>query len=50
MARSRSISKWEWLLIIGIFIAISLTEYIFAYRDVRIGIVLALLLPLEYTS
>ncbi len=42
MARSRSISKWEWLLIIGIFIAISLTEYIFAYLDVRIGIVLAL--------
>ena len=42
MARSRSISKWEWLLILGIFIAISLTEYIFAYRDVRIGIVLAL--------
>ena len=42
MAHSRSISKWEWLLIIGIFIAISLTEYIFAYRDVRIGIVLAL--------
>jgi membrane protease YdiL (CAAX protease family) len=42
MARSKSISKWEWLLIIGIFIAISLTEYIFAYRDVRIGIVMAL--------
>jgi membrane protease YdiL (CAAX protease family) len=39
---ARSSSKWEWLLIIGIFIAISLTEYIFAYRDVRIGIVLAL--------
>lgn len=38
----RSSSKWDWLLIIGIFIAISLTEYIFAYRDVRIGIILAL--------
>jgi membrane protease YdiL (CAAX protease family) len=38
----RSSSKWEWLLILGIFAAITLTEYIFAYRDVRIGIILAL--------
>lgn len=42
MACIRSNSKWEWLLIIGIFIAISLTEYIFVYEDVRMGIMLAL--------
>ena len=42
MAYIRSISRWEWLLILGIFIAISITEYIFTYEDVRIGIVLAL--------
>jgi len=39
---ARSSSKWDWMLILGIFIAISLTEYVFAYRDVRIGIVMAL--------
>lgn len=39
---ARSSSKWDWLLILGIFAAISLTEYVFAYRDVRIGIVMAL--------
>ena len=39
---ARSSSKWDWLLILGIFIAISLTEYVFACRDVRIGIVMAL--------
>lgn len=39
---ARSSSKWDWLLILGIFIAISLTEYVFAYLDVRIGIVMAL--------
>ena len=39
---ARSSSKWEWLSILGIFAAISLTEYVFAYLDVRIGIVLAL--------
>ena len=38
----RSSSKWDWLLILGIFAAISLTEYVFAYLDVRIGIVMAL--------
>ena len=42
MACSRSTSKWEWLLIIGIFIAISITEYIFVYGDVRIAVMLAL--------
>jgi hypothetical protein len=39
---ARNSSKWDWLLILSIVIAISLTEYIFAYLDVRIGIVLAL--------
>jgi membrane protease YdiL (CAAX protease family) len=50
MVRGRSISKCEWLLIIGIFIAISLAEYIFVYGDVRIGIVLALFIVIGIYS
>ena len=42
MARNSNRSGWERLLILSIVIAIAITEYIFAYWDVRIGIVLAL--------
>ena len=38
--------QWQWLFLLAIFIAITATEWIFAYKDVTYGIGLALFLAI----
>ncbi len=39
-------SRWQWLFILAILAAITVTEWVFAYKDVAYGIVLALFLAI----